>query len=142
MEIRRLTVSDYDSIMGLWSRAGLPSRPKGRDSREAITVEIKANPDFFLGAFEKDHLLGAAIISSDLRKGWINRLAVDPDCRNRGVAKALIAECEKVLRNRGLRLFCALIEDGNVASINLFKKCGYVEHHDILYLSKRDSDDV
>ena len=142
MEIRRLTVSDYDRIIGLWSRAGLPSRPKGRDSKEAITAEIKANPDFFLGAFEIDHLLGVAIISSDLRKGWINRLAVDPNCRNRGVAKALIAECEKTLRNRGLRLFCALIEDGNVTSITLFKKCGYVVHRDILYLSKRDSEDV
>lgn len=142
MEIRRLTVSDYDRIIGLWSMAGLPSRPKGRDSKEAITAEIKANPDFFLGAFETDHLLGVAIISSDLRKGWINRLAVDPDCRNRGVAKALIAECEKTLRNRGLRLFCALIEDSNVASITLFKKCSYVVHRDILYLSKRDSEDV
>lgn len=142
MEIRRLTISDYDRIMRLWSRAGLPARPKGRDSKEAITEEIKANPDFFLGAFEKDHLIGVAIISSDLRKGWINRLAVGPDRRSRGVAKALIAECEKTLRNRGLRLFCALIEDSNVASISLFKKCGYVEHHDILYLSKRDSDDV
>jgi ribosomal protein S18 acetylase RimI-like enzyme len=142
MEIRRLAISDYDRMIGLWSRASLPSRPKGRDSKEAITAEIEANPDFFLGAIEKGRLIGVAIVSSDLRKGWINRLAVDPDCRNRGVAKALIAECEKTLRNRGLRLFCALIEDSNVASISLFKKCGYVEHHDILYLSKRDSDDV
>lgn len=142
MEIRRLTIADYDKIMGLWSRAGLPSRPKGRDSREAISAEIKADPDFFVGALDRDRLIAVAIISSDLRKGWINRLAVDPEHRNRGVAKALIAECEKTLRKRGLRLFCALIEDTNVASRNLFKNCGYVEHHDILYFSKRDSDDV
>jgi len=142
MEIRRLTIADYDTILGLWSRAGLSSRPKGRDSREAIGTEIKANPDFFVGAFEKDQLIAVAIMSSDLRKGWINRLAVDPKYRNRGVAKALIAECEKTLRKRGLKLFCALIEEANIESRNLFKKCGYVEHRDILYFSKRDSDDV
>ena len=142
MEIRRLTISDYKEIVRLWSRAKLPFKPKGRDSREAIAVQMETNPDFFLGAFEDNRLVGTVIISCDVRKGWINRLAVDPDYRNRGIAKALITESERVLRRHGIRIFCVLIEDYNTTSKNLFKECGYIEHRDIMYFSKRDSDEV
>jgi ribosomal protein S18 acetylase RimI-like enzyme len=103
---------------------------------------MKENPGFFIGAFENGKLIGAVIASSDGRKGWINRLAVDPEYRRRGIAKALIAEAEKALRQKGLKIFCALIEDSNKASKELFRKCGYVEHRDIIYFSKRESDEV
>jgi len=142
MEIRKLTINDYEEIIKLWSRARLPYKPKGRDSKEAIAVQMKANPEFFLGAFKDNRLVGMVIISCDMRKGWINRLAVDPDYRNRGIAAALIAESEKILRKHGIRIFCALIEDYNAVSRELFKECGYVEHRDIIYFSKRDSNEV
>jgi len=142
MEIRRLTIKDYEEIIKLWSRANLPYKPKGRDNKEAIAAQMRANPNFFLGAYEDDNLVGVVIVSCDLRKGWINRLAVDPRYRRRGVAKALVNEAEKVLRERGISIFCALVEDSNVESKELFKKCGYVEHRDIIYFSKRDSDEI
>jgi len=142
MEIRKLALSDYEEIIKLWPKAKLPYKPQGRDRKEAIAAEMKANPDFFLGAFEDDRLVGVVILSCDTRKGWINRLAVDPGYRRCGVAKALIAESEKVFRKYGFRIFCALIEDYNTSSKELFKKCGYVEHRDIIYFSKRDSDEV
>jgi ribosomal protein S18 acetylase RimI-like enzyme len=107
-----------------------------------MEAQMGANPDFFLGAFEDGHLVGTVVLSSDIRKGWINRLAVDPDYRRRGVAKALIEESEKTLRNHGLRIFCSLIEGSNRASKGLFKKCGYSEYTDISYFTKRDSEAV
>ncbi len=142
MQIRRLTSNDYGAITDLWERARLSFRPKGRDSRDAMSKEMAANPEFFLGAIEEDCLIGVVIISCDMRKGWINRLAVDPKHRHLGVAKALIAESERVLRTRGIRLFCAFIDADNMSSKELFEKCGYVEHHDITYFSKRDNEDV
>jgi len=142
MKIQKLTINDYEQMIALWVKAKLPFKPKGRDSKEAIAAQMKANPEFFLGAFENSRLIGTAILSCDIRKGWINRLAVDPDYRRRGIAKVLVRESEKILRKYGLRIFCALIEDYNAASKELFKECGYVEHHDIIYFSKRDSDEV
>lgn len=142
MEIRKLTIKDYNEMVRLWSEAKLPFKQKGRDSKKAIAAQMAANPEFFLGAFENDCLVGTVILSCDMRKGWINRLAVDPDYRNRGIAKALIAESEKTLRKHGIRIFCALIEDYNAASKELFKQCGYVLHRDIVYFSKRDSNEV
>ena len=46
MEIRKLTINDYEEIIKLWSRARLPYKPKGRDSKEAIAAQMKANPEF------------------------------------------------------------------------------------------------
>jgi predicted GNAT family acetyltransferase len=142
MEIRKLTISDYDEITKLWSRAKLPYKPRGRDSKEAIAIQMRANPNFFVGAFEDNQLIGIAIAASDMRKGWINQLAVHPNYRKRGVAKILVAESEKILRKHGIRIFCALVDDDNSASQVLFKECGYVKHRDIIYFSKRDSDEV
>lgn len=142
MEIRKLTINDYEEIIKLWSRAKLPYKPKGRDSKEAIAAQMETNPNFFLGAYEDGTLVGVAVLSCDLRKGWINRLAVDPRYQHRGIAKALLNEAERVLREKGVRIFCALVEDENYASKEFFKKCGYVEHRDIIYFSKRDSDEI
>ena len=142
MEIRRLSIADYEEMISLWSRADLPFKPKGRDSKKAVSKEMKFHPDYFLGAFEAGRLVGTAIISCDLRKGWINRLAVDAAYRKRGVAKALISECERLLRQEGVRIFCVLVEASNTASRRLFEECGYVMHDGILYFCKRDSNDV
>jgi ribosomal protein S18 acetylase RimI-like enzyme len=103
---------------------------------------MEVEPEFFVGTFDDGRLVGVAVMSSDMRRGWINRLAVDPESRRRGIAEALVYECEMVLKVHGLRLFCALIEDSNVASKKLFKSCGYVEHEGIKYFSKRENDAV
>jgi len=142
MEFRRRTINDYKAMIKLWSRAGLSFKPKGRDSEGSIARQMQANPEFFLGASEDNRLVGTVIVSCDMRRGWINRLAVDPDCRHKGIAKALIAESEKILRRHGARIFCAPIDDFHEEmSKKRFRECGYVEHRGIIYFSKRDSDE-
>jgi len=142
MRIRKLTIDDYDEIISLWNRAALPYKPRGRDSKSAVEFQMKKNPSFFFGAFDENRLVGTVIAGYDYRRGWINRLAVDPNYRRRGVAQKLIAAAEKALKKKGARIICSLIDDCNVASLNLFKKYGYMEHRDVVYLSKRDSDEV
>jgi len=142
VEIRRLNIDHYEEMVELWLRANLSFRRRVRDSKDSIRAQMKANPDYFLGAFENNHIVGTVVVSSDLRRGWINRLAVDPEYRRRGVAAALIAEAEKTVRKRGLRIIAALVDNDNLASRRLFEKCGYVEHRGIIYFSKRDSGDV
>jgi len=142
MKTRSLTVADYDQIVELWRRAGLPYKPQGRDGREAVEAQIVAYPDLCIGAFEGNRFVGVVLATTDGRKGWINRLGVDPDCRRRGVAKTLIHEAETALHKHGIRVFCALIESGNTTSMRLFRASGYREHRDIVYFSKRDSGQV
>ncbi len=141
MEIRSLSGAEYDAVIELWKRAGLPFKPQGRDSKGHMSKELRENPDLFLGAFEEGELIGAIVGTEDGRKGWINRLAVLPGHRRQGVARALIASCEKALRKRGRNIICTLVED-NPESLELFKKAGYIKHYDIFYLSKREDEEV
>ena len=140
---RKLTINDYAQMIGLWKKTGLPYKPKGRDSREAIKKQIEADPELFLGAFHGERLIGTVIGSYDFRmKGWINRLAVDPEYRGKGIAQRLVTEMEQILKSKGAVVIAALIELPNPASINLFRKLGYTIHDNIVYVTKRESDEV
>jgi len=139
---RRLTIEDYDAVIALWRRSGLTSlRPAGRDSREAFAKQL-AEGQIVIGLEEADRLIGVVVATHDTRKGWINRLAIDPDFRRRGYARRLVEAAEAALRELGLTLIAALIEDDNNASLALFKRLGYAVHTDIYYVSKRDSSEA
>ena len=142
MDIRRLTIDDYDEMVKLWKRSALSFKPKGRDSRQAIKKQMNRAPDLFLGDFKEGMLVGVIIGSYDGRKGWINRLAVDPEQRRQGIAQLLITHMEKNLEKRGAEVICALVMASNIESINLFEKQRYIIDKSILYLSKRKSEDV
>ncbi|HVP41336.1 MAG TPA: GNAT family N-acetyltransferase [Candidatus Krumholzibacteriaceae bacterium] len=142
-EIRRLTIKDHDSMTKVWERAGLPYKPKGRDSRENTAKQMELFPEFYLGAFHGNKLVGVVIASYESRmKGWINRLAVDPAYQRQGVAEQLVRKAEKTLKKHGAKIFCALIELPNDKSVGLFQKMGYALYKDILYVTKRESKDV
>ncbi|MCK4949831.1 MAG: GNAT family N-acetyltransferase [Thermoplasmata archaeon] len=142
MEMRELTIEDYDAIIELWRESSLSYRPKGRDSREEMEKQMGLIPELFLGAFEGQVLVGVVIGTDDTRKGWVNRLAVRPDHGRRGIGTALLREMEERLRRRGNRIIGVLIETPNEASERFFEKMGYEPYGSIAYLSKRDSDEV
>ena len=138
-----LGISDYDELLALWRRAGLHSlKPQGRDSREAFARQLASGAQTVLG-LKKGDLIGAVVVTHDSRKGWINRLVVDPDHRREGHAARLITAAERMLRAEGISVIAALVEDGNGASLALFQKMGYVDAGEsIHYLSKRESGDA
>jgi ribosomal protein S18 acetylase RimI-like enzyme len=140
--IRNLTIDDYEMITDVWKRAGLPIKPKGRDSRESIEAQMKDTPEFFIGAEENGELVGVIIASCERQKGWLNRIAIVPEKRGRGIAILLAQKAEEVLRKKGVKIIALLIERDNTVSINLAKKLGFVPAPHILYLTKRDSEEV
>ena len=143
IRIQTLTIEDHDAIIELWKRAGLPFKLKGRDSKQMMEKHMKAFPEFFIGAFHEECLVGVVIGSYEGRmKGWINRLAVDIEYRRKGIAQQLISMVEKTLEKYGAAILCALIETPNEESLKLFQGMGYVTHQDILYISKRKSKDI
>jgi len=137
LKIRTARGEDYDAIIALWQRAGLPYEPEGRDSRVAIARQIERSGHLIFAAEDDEGgLIGVVFGSHDGRKGWINRLAVDPAHRRRGLAQRLVTTAEEALRHEGLSIVTALIEDYNSASMALFKRLGYAERRDIVYFRK------
>ena len=141
-DLRRLTADDYDDILRVWSDAGLPYKPQGRDSCARVTAQIERADTAFFGLLEDGRMLAVGLANYDGRKGWIHRVAVDPDRRGEGFGGEIIVACEQFLRESGAEVIGALIEEVNSPSISLFQKYGYSCLKEILYFSKRDSDEV
>ncbi|MGD2104858.1 MAG: GNAT family N-acetyltransferase [Anaerolineae bacterium] len=142
--VRRLDIEDYADLMALWNRAGLQSlKPKGRDSREALGRQLASGVQTIVGLERDGELVGAVVAAHDSRKGWINRLAVDPGHRRLGYGARLVAAAEEVFREQGIHVIAALVESDNAASLALFREVGYADAgRRIRYLSKRESDEV
>lgn len=142
--IRRLRPSDYDELLSVWERSALPARPKGRDSRKEMTRQMGLATSIYLKVVanegSKERIVAVVLGTHDGRKGWINRLAVLPEHRRRGLGRLLVDELEKRFRKMGFDIYCGLIETYNDDSMAFFAKLGYVRHEDIIYYSKRKSE--
>jgi ribosomal protein S18 acetylase RimI-like enzyme len=132
-----LGVAHHAEIMDLWQQAGLHIRPEGRDSLAAFTRQMATGVQTPIGLRDGEKLIAVAITTHDSRKGWINRLAVLPAYRHRGLALRLIRLCEEHFQSEGIDIWAALIEDWNRASLALFRRAGYDLAPNITYASRR-----
>ncbi|UCE81146.1 MAG: GNAT family N-acetyltransferase [Methanobacteriota archaeon] len=139
---RPIVDEEVGQMVSLWSEAGLPTKPAGRDTVENLGRQLLESPDLFIGAFVGDRMVGIVMGSDDGRKGWINRLAVAPDMQRSGIASTLLELCEVALRKRGRQIICTLIEDDNNPSEAFFLQNGFKREDGIAYYTKRDADDV
>jgi hypothetical protein len=47
VQIRPMTIREYDAVIALWQRAGLPFEPEGRDSFHAVARQLQASGHLF-----------------------------------------------------------------------------------------------
>jgi len=139
--LRTPAIEEYDEVLDLWEECEIPYRPAGRDSRESIADELAERPEYWIGAYAEGELIGVVVGTDDGRKAWVNRLAVHPEYRNRGVGTRLLESLESAFDANGFEVYAALIEAGNDASRSFFEERGY-ETGPIRYYSKRTSDRV
>ncbi len=142
VKIARLRLSDYDAVIDLWRRAGLLEKPMARDRRPNFARQLRLNPGLYLGAYDGERLVGTVLGTHDTRKGWVNRLAVDPAYQRRGVGTRLLRACERALARKGVKVLAGLIVKGNDPSMNLFRGSGYELLEDIRYVRKRLAPDA
>ncbi len=140
--IREFTLSDYDLLIDLWNQAELPFKPLGRDSKESIREELTRGCASILIAEQSNSAIGTVFATHDGRKGWINRLAVIPEFRKKGIARMLVQKAEQILAEKGIGIIACLIEEYNQTSYETFQKLGYVKFEGVHYLTKRSHPDI
>lgn len=140
--IRPATPADYENIVALWRASGLSIRLTGRDRKEEFERQLRRFADCYLVAEVGGNLIGVVLGTHDERKGWINRLAVLPQHRGRGVATALIYACEAALHQIGIEIIAALVEPDNEASMKFFERLDYKTDVPVQYFRKLRRDDV
>jgi ribosomal protein S18 acetylase RimI-like enzyme len=112
IDIRTAVDSDAPAAIALWADATIPS---ATDDEAAIRGLVARDPEALLVATRDGRVIGTLIAGFDGWRGQMYRLAVAPEERRHGVARALVDHAETSLRERGARRISALVIDDDVA---------------------------
>jgi ribosomal protein S18 acetylase RimI-like enzyme len=134
MHIRPFHPADEPAVIALWSRCGL-TRP-WNDPHKDIARKLAVRPDLFLVAEVDGSVIGTVMVGYDGHRGWINYLGVDPDCRRRGVGRALMTEAERLLRLEGCPKINLQVRTGNTEMIEFYRRIGYATD-DVVSMGRR-----
>ncbi len=140
-ELRPLAPADIDSLYDLWRCASLPFRPNGRDEPSRLFQHLGRHEPGGFGLFRGSKIIAGMLISSDGRKGWVERIAVIPEERRTGIGRVLLATAMAEFKRRNLLVYAALIEGENQSSRRLFESCGWSFDPDVCYYSFREQSD-
>lgn len=88
IEIRSMDISQYDGIYALWqltTKRALSSA----DSRENLERYLNRNPGMSQVAVANGKIVGTVLAGHDGRRGFIHHMAVLPQYRRHGIARAM-----------------------------------------------------
>jgi ribosomal protein S18 acetylase RimI-like enzyme len=133
LRLRRFAPGDLVAVRRLWKAGGLDLGPS--DTRREIVRSLARDPDLFIVAVEEGRVIGAVLGRFDGRRGWVNRLAVDPRARSRGVGSTLMREVERRLRAKGCRKVNLHVARDNRAVCAFYAELGY-QRADLIFMEK------
>jgi ribosomal-protein-alanine N-acetyltransferase len=119
-EIRPLTTAELGPIERI-ERRSYPTPW----SRSMFASEIAKPSSICLGAFENGDLLGYLIISRYVDAWHVMNIAVDPDYRGRGVARALFDRLFELTAGDDTRGYTLEVRVSNQEAIRLYDRLGF-----------------
>ncbi len=133
MEIREMTISDYDEVAALWrSIRGFAIRSID-DSREGVEKFLGRNPHLSTIAREDDHVVGAILCGHDGRRATLYHVCVEEPYRKRGIGKAMVVRCMKALQEEGINKVALIAFTHNDVGNAFWKEIGWTEREDLNY---------
>jgi ribosomal protein S18 acetylase RimI-like enzyme len=116
LRIRSFAASDEEAVVALWTACDLV-RP-WNDPHRDIARKLTTQPEMFLVGEVAGHVVASVMAGYDGHRGWVNYLAVDPAVRGAGYARALMAEVERMLTDRGCPKLSLQIRSANEGVID------------------------
>ena len=121
--IRRCHLEEVPTILALWRKA--EATVSLTDTVEDLSRAITDSPALVLVAEVKGQVVGSVIGSFDGWRGNIYRLAVHPDYRRQGIARALVVAIEEHLVRQGAKLISAWVEKEHPWAVGFWQAIGY-----------------
>jgi ribosomal protein S18 acetylase RimI-like enzyme len=123
LSIRDCRLDDVGSVLDLWKQAD--ATPSVTDTADDLRRAVTDSPAHVLVAEVGGRVIGSIIGTFDGWRGNIYRLAVHPDYRRQGVARALLTEVERKLTRQGAKRITALVEKDHPRAMNFWEAVGY-----------------
>jgi N-acetylglutamate synthase len=136
MEIRELTIKNYEEVLSLWQSTEGVGLDKDSDTKERIGIYLQRNPGLSFAAFEKGKVIGAVLCGHDGRRGYLHHLTVAEAHRNKGIGNALVDKVISKLRMLGIRKCNIFVFANNPGGQEFWKKNGWIERTDLKVMSK------
>jgi ribosomal protein S18 acetylase RimI-like enzyme len=129
MTIRDGRAAEIDEVLALWAAAGSPASVT--DSAPHVRAVLERDDAWLLVADEDGRIVGTLIAAWDGWRGHFYRLAVMPDHRRRGIARALVDAGEERLRAVGARRLSAIVLHGSDGARGFWAAAGYEQQLEV-----------
>jgi ribosomal protein S18 acetylase RimI-like enzyme len=139
LDIRAFQDQDEAEVIGLWERCGL-LRP-WNDPRKDIARKLRVQKELFLVGTVDGAIMASVMAGYDGHRGWINYLAVDPQHRRQGLARTLMSEVERMLREMGCAKINLQIRRDNPEAISFYERLGFTEDAVVSFGKRLERDD-
>jgi ribosomal protein S18 acetylase RimI-like enzyme len=136
MEIRKLTINDYEEIYDLWISTPGMGLNDIDDSKKGIEKYLKRNPDTCFAAVANSKIVGVILSGHDGRRGYIYHTAVSTASRNRGIGSALVDAALKALQVEGIQKVALVVFERNEIGNAFWEQKGFCTREDLNYKNK------
>jgi len=132
--IRTFRKGDEDAVVALWQVCGL-TRP-WNDPGEDIARKLSVQPELFLVGDLDGKVIATLMAGYEGHRGWVNYLAVAPECRRQGFGRVLMQQAEERLLALGCPKVNIQVRDSNADALGFYRGIGYVQD-EAISLGKR-----
>ncbi|MDE6591789.1 MAG: GNAT family N-acetyltransferase [Oscillospiraceae bacterium] len=137
MNIRKMTITDYDKVYALWLSCKGMGLNDVDDSREGISRFLDRNPaTCFVCENDISEIIGVIMAGSDGRRGYIYHTAVREDCRRQGVAAKLVDSVMVAFSDLGISKTALVVFERNKAGNDFWESMGFEKRTDIVYRNR------
>jgi ribosomal protein S18 acetylase RimI-like enzyme len=123
--------ADIADVITLWQACGL-TRP-WNDPAADIALATKGSNATVLVGRDNDTIVATVLVGHDGHRGWVYYVAVNPERRNRGYGRAIMAAAEKWLRGHGIEKLQLMVRPDNGQVQTFYQSLGYAEQERIIY---------
>jgi ribosomal protein S18 acetylase RimI-like enzyme len=134
LHIRPFRSDDEDAIVELWVACQLIG-PHNNPRRD-IARKLRVNPEWFLVGELENKIVATCMVGYEGHRGWINYLAVVPEYQKRGIARQIMDEAERLLRQVGCPKINLQVRTANAQVIEFYKTIGF-QIDDVVSMGKR-----
>lgn len=134
LTIRSYLPEDESVVIDLWQRCDLV-RPQN-DPRKDIARKLKVRPDLFRVGLIADRIVATVMVGYEGHRGWINYLAVSPDCQLQGIGRRMMDDAERLLRAECCPKINLQVRSTNSRVLAFYAALGYLDDN-VVSLGKR-----